>query len=142
MRANAAALGVVLLVGVATLGWSAWHSAPSRPAPTSISSTPFRVPPTVTGVVWVQREDAAAQSMTGPVQHAWLVISGTTSTGRPITRHTRTSVRGRFQLALPAGRYVVAQGRKLLSDLGHQTHAWFTVRRGRVAHVRIVESTF
>jgi hypothetical protein len=93
----------------------------------------------VSGILRRQGTTLGGQDVSGPLRHAWLVVAGTTSSGRHITRHLTTNRWGHFGLYLPAGRYAIAVGQKLRTPLDHQTHVWATVRPHHLTHVRIVE---
>ncbi len=69
------------------------------------------------------------------VKAAPLVITGRTTAGRRLERHSRTDARGRFRLRLPAGRYTVAA--RIFPVAPVQPHRIVVVVAGRSVAITI-----
>lgn len=69
------------------------------------------------------------------VRAAPLLITGRTTAGRRLVRHSRTAARGRFRLRLPAGRYTIAA--RIFPVAPVQPHRIVVVRAGRSVAVTI-----
>jgi hypothetical protein len=62
------------------------------------------------------------------------------ATGRMLVQHVKTDGDGRFQLALPPGRYRVGGTFTASEPLAQAARKVMVVRAGRVVHVRLTES--
>ncbi len=105
----------------------------------SSTSTPAASSGTVSGLVVIEGGSQVASNggvaELRTVKAAPLVITGRTTAGRRLVRHSRTDARGRFRLRLPAGRYTVAA--RIFPVAPVQPHRIVVVVAGRSVAVTI-----